>query len=48
MQDLSQRGFSAGRGGGFPVEFNIRGRDWDVLGRVLRARSWRRCGSRAW
>ena len=37
MQDFSQRGFSAGRGGGFPVEFNIRGRDWDELGRSSRA-----------
>ena len=36
MQDFSQRGFSAGRGGGFPVEFNIRGRDWDELGRSSR------------
>ena len=37
MQDFSQRGFSPGRGGGFPVEFNIRGRDWDELGRASRA-----------
>ena len=29
MQDLSTRGFTAQRG--FPVEFNIRGADWDVL-----------------
>jgi multidrug efflux pump len=36
MQDFSQRGFSTGRGGGFPVEFNIRGRDWDTLGRASR------------
>src|SRR5512139_3149589 len=36
MQDFSQRGFSPGRGGGFPVEFNIRGRDWDTLGRASR------------
>jgi HAE1 family hydrophobic/amphiphilic exporter-1 len=36
MQDFSQRGFSAGRGGGFPVEFNIRGRDWEELGRASR------------
>ena len=36
MQDFSQRGFSPGRGGGFPVEFNIRGRDWDELGRASR------------
>ncbi|HSD27282.1 MAG TPA: efflux RND transporter permease subunit [Vicinamibacteria bacterium] len=37
MLDFSQRGFSAGRGGGFPVEFNIRGPDWDTLGRSSRA-----------
>ena len=36
MQDFSQRGFSATRGGGFPIEFNIRGRDWDELGRASR------------
>jgi multidrug efflux pump len=36
MQDFSQRGFSAGRGGSFPVEFNIRGPDWDTLGRSSR------------
>jgi HAE1 family hydrophobic/amphiphilic exporter-1 len=36
MQDFSQRGFSPGRGGGFPVEFNIRGPDWDELGRSSR------------
>jgi hydrophobe/amphiphile efflux-1 (HAE1) family protein len=36
MQDFSQRGFSPGRGGGFPVEFNIRGHDWDELGRASR------------
>lgn len=36
MLDFSQRGFSAGRGGGFPVEFNIRGPDWDELGRSSR------------
>jgi hydrophobe/amphiphile efflux-1 (HAE1) family protein len=36
MLDFSQRGFSAGRGGGFPVEFNIRGRDWEELGRSSR------------
>ncbi len=29
LQDLSTRGFTAQRG--FPVEFNIRGADWDVL-----------------
>jgi HAE1 family hydrophobic/amphiphilic exporter-1 len=31
LQDPSQQGFSATRGGGFPVEMTIRGRDWDVL-----------------
>jgi hydrophobe/amphiphile efflux-1 (HAE1) family protein len=36
MLDFSQRGFSAGRGGGFPVEFNIRGPDWEELGRASR------------
>ncbi|HEY6551707.1 MAG TPA: efflux RND transporter permease subunit, partial [Vicinamibacteria bacterium] len=36
IQDLSQSGFSATRGGGFPVEFNIRGRDWDTLARSAR------------
>jgi len=36
LQDLSQAGFSATRGGGFPVEFNIRGRDWDTLARSTR------------
>jgi multidrug efflux pump len=36
IQDLSQAGFSASRGGGFPVEFNIRGRDWDLLARSSR------------
>jgi multidrug efflux pump subunit AcrB len=36
MQDFSQRGFSPGRGGGFPVEFNIRGPDWNVLARSSR------------
>lgn len=29
LQDLSTRGFTAQRG--YPVEFNIRGSDWDVL-----------------
>jgi len=33
MQDPSQGGFSASRGGGFPVEMTIRGRDWDTLAR---------------
>jgi HAE1 family hydrophobic/amphiphilic exporter-1 len=36
LQDLSQAGFSASRGGGFPVEFNIRGRDWELLARSAR------------
>ncbi len=36
MQDYSQAGFSASRGGGFPIEFNIRGPDWDTLGRSSR------------
>jgi multidrug efflux pump len=36
MQDLSQAGFSASRGGGFPVEFNIRGRDWELLARATK------------
>jgi HAE1 family hydrophobic/amphiphilic exporter-1 len=36
LQDISQGGFSATRGGGFPVEFNIRGRDWDTLARSTR------------
>jgi multidrug efflux pump len=31
MVDPSQQGFSASRGGGFPVELTIRGRDWDKL-----------------
>jgi hydrophobe/amphiphile efflux-1 (HAE1) family protein len=31
MQDPSQGGFSASRGGGFPVEMTIRGRDWNTL-----------------
>ena len=30
-------GFSPGRGGGFPVEFTIRGRDWDELAARLAA-----------
>jgi HAE1 family hydrophobic/amphiphilic exporter-1 len=36
IQDISQGGFSASRGGGFPVEFNIRGRDWDTLAKSAR------------
>ncbi len=31
LQDPSQQGFSATRGGGFPVEITVRGRDWGVL-----------------
>jgi HAE1 family hydrophobic/amphiphilic exporter-1 len=31
MVDPSQQGFSPTRGGGFPVELTIRGRDWNVL-----------------
>jgi multidrug efflux pump len=31
LQDLSQAGFSPSRGGGFPIEFNIRGPDWNTL-----------------
>lgn len=33
LQDISQTGFSPSRGGGFPIEFNVRGRDWNVLAR---------------
>ncbi|PYQ53936.1 MAG: hypothetical protein DMF78_07830 [Acidobacteria bacterium] len=31
LQDPSQGGFSASRGGGFPVELTVRGRDWTSL-----------------
>jgi HAE1 family hydrophobic/amphiphilic exporter-1 len=31
LQDPSQAGFSASRGGGFPVELTVRGRDWTSL-----------------
>jgi HAE1 family hydrophobic/amphiphilic exporter-1 len=31
LVDPSQGGFSASRGGGFPVELTVRGRDWDKL-----------------
>ena len=31
LQDISQTGFSPGRGGGYPIEFNVRGPDWNVL-----------------
>lgn len=34
--DPSQRGFSTSRGGGYPVEFSIRGPDWDTLARASR------------
>jgi len=36
LQDISQAGFSPSRGGGFPIEFNIRGRDWSVLAGAAR------------
>ncbi|MGE5235133.1 MAG: efflux RND transporter permease subunit [Acidobacteriota bacterium] len=36
LQDISQAGFSPSRGGGFPVEFNVRGPDWNVLARSAR------------
>jgi hydrophobe/amphiphile efflux-1 (HAE1) family protein len=35
VQDLSQQGFSAQRG--YPVEFSIRGPDWDKLGEISEA-----------
>jgi multidrug efflux pump len=31
LVDPSQQGFSSSRGGGFPIELSIRGRDWDAL-----------------
>jgi hydrophobe/amphiphile efflux-1 (HAE1) family protein len=31
LVDPSLQGFSASRGGGFPIELSIRGRDWDTL-----------------
>jgi multidrug efflux pump len=31
LVDPSQQGFSPTRGGGFPVELTVRGRDWDTL-----------------
>jgi hydrophobe/amphiphile efflux-1 (HAE1) family protein len=34
LQDISQEGFSSSRG--FPVEFNIRGPDWDTLAKASR------------
>jgi hydrophobe/amphiphile efflux-1 (HAE1) family protein len=33
MQDPSQGGFSASRGGGFPVELTVRGPEWETLAR---------------
>jgi multidrug efflux pump len=36
LVDPSQQGFSASRGGGFPIELSIRGRDWDALARFSR------------
>ncbi|HSP14367.1 MAG TPA: efflux RND transporter permease subunit [Thermoanaerobaculia bacterium] len=36
LQDISQTGFSPSRGGGFPVEFNVRGPDWSVLAKSAR------------
>jgi hydrophobe/amphiphile efflux-1 (HAE1) family protein len=36
LVDPSQQGFSASRGGGFPIELSIRGRDWDALARYSR------------
>jgi hydrophobe/amphiphile efflux-1 (HAE1) family protein len=36
LVDPSQQGFSATRGGGFPIEITVRGRDWDGLGRYSR------------
>ena len=36
LQDISQTGFSPSRGGGFPIEFNVRGPEWDVLAKSAR------------
>ncbi len=36
LQDISQTGFSPTRGGGFPIEFNIRGPDWGKLAQASR------------
>ena len=36
LQDPSQSGFSPSRGGGFPIEFDIRGPDWNVLASASR------------
>lgn len=37
LQDISQTGFSPSRGGGFPIEFSIRGPDWKVLANSAQA-----------
>jgi hydrophobe/amphiphile efflux-1 (HAE1) family protein len=36
LVDPSQQGFSSSRGGGFPIELSIRGRDWNALARYSR------------
>jgi hydrophobe/amphiphile efflux-1 (HAE1) family protein len=36
LQDISLAGFSPSRGGGFPIEFNVRGPDWNTLARSAR------------
>ncbi len=36
LQDISLAGFSPSRGGGFPIEFNVRGPDWSTLARSAR------------
>ncbi len=36
LQDISLGGFSPSRGGGFPIEFNIRGPDWNRLAGAAR------------
>ncbi|HET7746697.1 MAG TPA: efflux RND transporter permease subunit, partial [Vicinamibacteria bacterium] len=36
LVDPSQSGFSPTRGGGFPIEITVRGRDWDELARHSR------------
>ncbi len=36
LQDISLGGFSPSRGGGFPIEFNIRGPDWSRLAGAAR------------
>lgn len=45
LQDISQTGFSPSRGGGFPIEFNVRGRDWAVLAAAAREIAERMRGS---